>query len=568
MAERRTLTVGTAGHVDHGKTALVEALTGTNTDRLPEERRRGLSIELGFAELDLGERRLSLVDVPGHERFVRTMIAGAGAVNLYLMVVAADDGVMPQTREHATVLEALGVRAGVVALTKCEIAKPDARAAAAAAARELLPGIPVVEVCALTGAGLGQLREALSVAAARLDEEGRDRGSDEVVLHVDRRFTAHGHGTVVTGTLVSGEVTRGARLTVLPGGDEARVRALQVHNRATERAGAVQRVALNLTVGGNRRPARGDAIVSPRAPVFETYRLDVALHAGVAEEARRVQVHLGTRHATARLVSLGARFAQLRLEAPLLARGGDRVVLRQLSPPATIGGAGVVDPKPARHGPGVATERLRLLATGEPRELILAALAERRSIPRQAERLGRDRALAGALHRFPRQRWQAEIDGLVETGEVSERGEEIVLAAGAEKAPPRQEPPSHPLGPGVLEELRRGCFAPPAPPTIAAALGVDEKEVAAALKSLTSSGDVVRVGRRVFFAGECLEDATGQALELIRQRGGLTIAELRDELTLSRKYSQALLEHLDATRVTFRDGDVHRLRPNRSRRAS
>jgi selenocysteine-specific elongation factor len=569
MAEPRNLTVGTAGHVDHGKTALVEALTGTRTDRLPEERRRGLSIELGFAELDLGARRLSLVDVPGHERFVRTMIAGAGGVDLYLMVIAADDGVMPQTREHATVLEALGVEAGVVALTKCDLAGPEARAAAAAAARDLLPGVAVVEVSALTGVGIEALQEALAAVAADLDEGAADEAEvEDAVLHIDREFSSHGHGTVVTGTLGAGAVALGSRLQMLPGEAEVRVREVQVHNRPAERAAAVQRVALNLTLAGNRRPRRGDAIVGRHAPVFETYRLDVELLGDLREAAAaRYHVHLGTRHATARLVPLGDGFAQLRLEAPLLAAGGDRVAIRRLAPLETVGGARVVDPLPARHGPGVANERLVALSTAPARELLLAALAVRGALPRQAERFAREPALAGALHRFPRRRWQAEIDELLAAGEVRERGDAVVPPPAVEPPPaPAPPPTSHPLEGEVLEQLRQGGFAPPAPSAIADALDREEAQVAAALRALVAAGRAVRVKEKVFFAAEPLERATEIAADLLDREGELTIATLRDALATSRKYAQALAEYLDATRVTFRDGDVHRPRVGAGRR--
>ena len=250
------LTLGTAGHIDHGKTALVRALTGVDTDRLPEEKARGISIALGYAALDLPSGRLSVVDVPGHERFVRTMVAGATGIDLYLMVVAADDGVMPQTREHAAVLAALGISTGVVAVTKADIADPSPVVPEAAA---LLPDAPVVPVSALTGAGLDQLRDALSHAAARVvprSPEGALR------LHVDRAFTVRGAGTVVTGTLWSGEAARGDRVTILPAGREARVRTVEVHGEAVERAGAGQRVALNLAGVDRHEVARGDVIVS------------------------------------------------------------------------------------------------------------------------------------------------------------------------------------------------------------------------------------------------------------------------------------------------------------------
>src|SRR3954465_3365908 len=221
------LTLGTAGHIDHGKTALVRALTGVDTDRLPEEKARGISITLGYAPLELPAGRVSVVDVPGHERFVRTMVAGATGIDLYLMVVAADDGVMPQTREHAAVLAALGVTTGVIAVTKSDVAEP-ARAIAEAAV--LLPQAQAVAVSAVTGAGLDALRDALSQAAARVLPRSDDGA---LRLHVDRAFTIRGAGTVVTGTLWSGEAARGDRVTILPSGPPPRIRAVE------GRAGAV-----------------------------------------------------------------------------------------------------------------------------------------------------------------------------------------------------------------------------------------------------------------------------------------------------------------------------------------
>src|SRR5690349_1689250 len=233
----RPLTLGTAGHIDHGKTVLVRALTGVDTDRLPEERARGISIELGYAQLQLPSgRRLSVVDVPGHERFVRTMVAGATGIDLFLMTIAADDGVMPQTREHAAVLDALGVETGVVAITKCDLADPE-RASGEAA--ELLPGATIVPVSSRTGEGLDALRAALD----RVPVSGR-AADGPLRLHIDRVFTIRGAGTVVTGTLWSGTAMRGATVTVLPGGVKARIRAVEVHDAPVERAEAGQRVAL------------------------------------------------------------------------------------------------------------------------------------------------------------------------------------------------------------------------------------------------------------------------------------------------------------------------------------
>lgn len=363
------LTLGTAGHIDHGKTALVGALTGVDTDRLPEEKARGISIALGYAHLELPSgARLSVVDVPGHEKFVRTMVAGATGIDLYLMVIAADDGVMPQTREHATVLAALGVDVGVVAVTKADVADP-ARAAAEAAA--LLPEAEIVPVSSRTGVGLDVVRDALDRGAARVPS----RISDGALrLHVDRVFTIRGAGTVVTGTLWSGTAARGDHVTVLPSGREARVRSVEVHDEPVEHAEAGQRVALNLVGLDRDEVARGDVIVAARVASpgpAATYRVDVALTWATPDSrpdgGARIAVHHGTRESAARLVELGGRFFQLRLEEPIVPAAGDRLVIRSLAPPDTLGGGVVLDPAPRRHGPSRdLLARLARLERGEP----------------------------------------------------------------------------------------------------------------------------------------------------------------------------------------------------------
>ena len=363
---RPPLTLGTAGHIDHGKTALISALTGVNTDRLPEERSRGISIDLGYASLALSsDRRVSVVDVPGHERFVRTMVAGATGIDFFLMVVAADDGVMPQTREHAAVLAALGVSDGVVAITKADLADPS-RATAEVAA--LLPGAPAVTVCAPRREGLDGLRDALAGLAARLP--GRAGASGGVRLHVDRSFTVKGAGTVVTGTLWSGEVARGDELALLPAGRRVRVRGVQVHDAGVARAQAGQRVAVNLVGVRRSEVGRGDVLAALDGELAPSFRVDAALafpNTGARpEHGTRVQVHHGTREAPARLAELGGRFWQLRLEQPLVPAPGDRLVLRSVAPPDTLGGGVVLDAAPRRHGPSrELLARLSRLERGE-----------------------------------------------------------------------------------------------------------------------------------------------------------------------------------------------------------
>ncbi|MGZ6695407.1 MAG: selenocysteine-specific translation elongation factor [Solirubrobacteraceae bacterium] len=356
-------TLGTAGHIDHGKTALVAALTGIDCDRLPAEKARGISIELGYAALALASgRRVSVVDVPGHERFVRTMVAGATGIDCFLLVVAADDGVMPQTVEHAAVLRALGVAHGVVAITKCDAADP---ARAAAEARDLLgDGVEVVACSARTGAGVEDVRAAIARVVAGLGA----RAADDVapVLHVDRAFTIRGAGTVVTGTLWRGAIAAGDRLAVLPAGTPARVREVQVHDEPVQRAGAGQRVALNLAGVALGQVSRGDVVSAPRA-LAPARVLDCDLRLRGARHGMRVHVHHGTREAPARLADLGDGLWQARLERALLAADGDRVVVRSIAPPDTLGGGVVLDAAARRHGRRAdVLARLERRRRGEP----------------------------------------------------------------------------------------------------------------------------------------------------------------------------------------------------------
>jgi selenocysteine-specific elongation factor len=340
------LTVGTAGHVDHGKTWLVRALTGKDTDRLPEEQRRGISIELGYAPLELpGGLRMSLIDVPGHERFVRTMVSGATGIDLFLLVVDANEGGRAQTHEHLAILRLLGVTDGVVAVTKADAVEREALERALEEARELVPGAEVVAVSAKTGAGLDDLRAALARAALDVGAPAREGATR---LFVDRVFSLRGIGTVATGTLWSGSVGAGDELRAEPSGLTVRVRSVEVHDRPVERAAAGQRVAVALTGADRHRLTRGLALVEPGAYAVG-YRLDVALEelAPLADGAR-VRAHHGTTETTARVVRAGRPHVQLRLSDPVVAARGDRLILRAGT---TVAGAVVLDPSPSRREP-------------------------------------------------------------------------------------------------------------------------------------------------------------------------------------------------------------------------
>ncbi len=386
--------IGTARHVDHCKTTLVRALTGTDTDRLPEEKRRGISIELGFARLELPSgRRAAVVDVPGHERFVRHMVAGASGIDLVLLVVAADEGVMPQTREHLAIALLLGVRRGVVALTKCELVEPAWLALVEDDVRALLEGTtlaraPMVHVSALTGQGLDELRvlldQGLEHAAARLD-----RGLAR--LPVDRVFSVSGFGTVVTGTLTSGALQIEDRLELLPSRLPARVRGLEVHGSPVTRAAAGQRVAVNLVGVERAEVRRGDVLATPGAlgaHQLLAVRLQV-LPGHVLEHGQRLHLHLGTAEVLCRVTLLegeriaagGQGFGLLRLEEPLAAGRGDRFIVRSYSPLATLGGGVVLDVgRRYRRQRAEDLEALAVAERGDPAELLREAL--RGPVPR------------------------------------------------------------------------------------------------------------------------------------------------------------------------------------------
>lgn len=349
------LTLGTAGHIDHGKTTLINALTGVNTDRLPEEQSRGISITLGYAPMSLPSgRQLSVIDVPGHERFVRTMVSGVTGIDMFLMVIAADDGVMPQTIEHARILEVLGIQRGVMAVTKSELIDPDPAMQEAAV---LLPGCEMVGCSAVTGQGLDDLRAAIErVAASVPSRAGSERG---VVLHVDRAFTVTGRGTVVTGTLWSGRVSEGDTLTLMPEERTVRVRGVQVHNEQQPYADAGQRVAVNLSGVHFDEVHRGDTLTQPGL-LTPTSILDCRLQLTAAKHNMRVTVHHGTRAVPGRLAALGDDLWQVRLERPLLAADEDRLVIRRPAPPDTLGGGVVLNAHARRHGPkGELVQQLR-----------------------------------------------------------------------------------------------------------------------------------------------------------------------------------------------------------------
>src|SRR5437899_4812638 len=394
----KSVIVGTAGHIDHGKTALVKALTGIDADRLEEEKRRGITIDIGFAHLELpgqnGENlRLGFVDVPGHERFVRNMLAGIGGIDLVLLVIAADESIKPQTREHFDICRLLSVRQGITVLTKSDQVDAETLEVVRLEVEDFLRGSfldtsrsPIIPVSSLTGAGLDQLKQELIRAAAEV--HAKDSGA-LARLPIDRVFTMKGFGTVVTGTLISGIVRKDDELEVSPGKQRVRVRGVQVHGESAEQASAGQRTALNLAGIGTEQLARGMVLALP-ATFHSANRLDVSLsllHSAKPLKGRaRVHLHGYTSETIATVVLYDEKqiapgqtaLAQLRLADPVLLLPGDRFIIRQFSPVVTIGGGIVLDAASVRKTANSAHKGfLQVLASGDPASILRARIARR-----------------------------------------------------------------------------------------------------------------------------------------------------------------------------------------------
>jgi len=633
--------IGTAGHVDHGKSTLVHALTGIDPDRLREEKEREMTIDLGFAWLTLpnGEP-VGIVDVPGHRDFIENMLAGVGGIDAALFIVAADEGVMPQTREHLAILDLLGVGRGVVALTKVDVLGSMAESeewvelVTADVSETLegtaLEGAPIVPVSARTGQGLEELLAALQEMLAQA-EPRRDRGRPR--LPVDRVFTISGFGTVVTGTLADGCFEVGQEVELLPQGLKARVRGLQTHKQKVERAVPGSRVAVNLSGVSKGDLQRGNVVTAP-GWLRSTVLVDVQLrYLSSAQRPLRHNTQLkffsGAAETLAHVRLLGQKtlppgqtgWAQLRLQEPVALVKGDRFIVRLPSPPATVGGGIVVDPHPGRRHrrfhPKVLA-RLETLAQGSPAEILLQALERqgptlaRDLLPASglgelapdalAQLLDEDQAIAlgaqtGVQRPVPgnqllaaRTWWSALTDRFSRT--LASHHQKFPLRAGMGREALRSglkleakvfnasmaraaiegliveegatvRLPSHAvqLGPdqqlrvdALLARFRRQPHSTPSFKESVAAVG---EEV---LGVLIARGDLMQASPEVLFLPESYEEMVARVRAHIEKAGSITLGQTRDLFETSRKYAQALLEHLDEAGVTKRVGDERVLR--------
>jgi selenocysteine-specific elongation factor len=607
--------LGTAGHIDHGKSTLVTALTGIDPDRLAEEKLRGMTIDLGFAHVRLPTgRHIGIVDVPGHARFIRNMLAGAHGIDVVLLVVAADEGVMPQTREHLEIVDLLEVRHAVVALTKVDLVDEVWYELVEGEVREALKnttieGSPIHGVSAVTGQGLAELVTSLDAVFAAVEPKAdvaRPR------LPIDRVFTMSGFGTVVTGTLVDGAIATGDELQVLPGGATARVRGLQQHNEKVERAEPGNRVAANLIGVDKSEVERGDVLAWAGA-LQATRRLDARVRV-LASAPRGLRhgaellMHTGTVEVGCRAILLegdtiepGAQgFIQLYLARPIAAANGDRLILRIPSPSLTVGGGQINDVAPRKHPrhDAAVRESLERRAAGDvlreelrkyPRgvavsALLKATLASDADITRlDARRLGdwlfapeawsavADRAereltayhAAHPLRRgMPREElrsklglqagvFPAVLKSLAQEKRIEERDGEVAIPAHEVAVEGAGGPAAR-----LLELLGAQPFAPPSLGDAIRAAGATSETV----RSLVQRGDLVRLSEDIAFTRAAYDDALVAVKEVIAASGTVSVAQLRDRLGASRRPMLALLEHLDAVKVTRRVGDSRVLR--------
>jgi len=639
--------IGTAGHVDHGKSTLVLALTGIDPDRLREEKERQMTIDLGFAWLTLpGGESVGVIDVPGHIDFIKNMLAGVGGIDAALFIVAADEGVMPQTREHLAILDLLQVPAGVVALTKVdtvteegwlELIEADLRDTLAGTC---LGDAPIIPVSARAGIGLDRLKQALADALASVPPR-RDKGQPR--LPVDRAFSVAGFGTVVTGTVSDGAFRVGDEVEIVPGGLKARIRSLQSHKRSVELGLPGSRLAINLTGVHPDQLRRGMVVTRPgnlhATPLIDVRLRLIATNSPLTGEAvaplrhnQAVDFFSGAAETPARIRLLDAEqivpggegWAQLRLEEPVAVGPGDRFIIRQASPSITIGGGVIVNPHPRRRWrrfqPDVLAQ-LDTLARGTPEDLLLHALASAELSPLKAavERSGLDTATAestlarliadgqiiplgvvqpplvnstapalslGGWHALAGRMTDALVEYHAQYPLRPGLGREELKSRmqGREKWPAKlfNELMARAIAEGLIEEageyLRRPGFEisfapeqqakvdallaafrrqPYTPPSMAEAITQTDADIVSAL---VYRGTLARLSEDVLFEAKVYDEMVARIVAHIKEHGSMTVAQVRDTFSTSRKYALAIMEYLDEKKITRRVGDERVLR--------
>jgi selenocysteine-specific elongation factor len=630
----RDLILGTAGHIDHGKTSLVKALTGIDCDRLPEERARGITIDIGFAVLDVGDYRLGIVDVPGHERFIKNMLAGATGIDLALLVVAADDSVMPQTREHLEILQLLGLEQGVIALTKCDLVDETTLEVVELEIRDLVRGTflesaVIVRTSATTGQGIAELKAAIESACARAGERA---AGEWFRMAIDRAFVIQGHGTVVTGSVTSGHVGIGDEVQWLPHKQTVRVRSLHNHDRVVNEVHRGQRAALNLAGVHHEEVFRGQEIATP-GYLLPSRVLTVRLHC-LADVRRTIKhrgsirLHLGTAEVMGTLSLLdcdavepeGWALAQIFLEEPVMATWGQPYIIRGSSANQTLGGGQVLQPlaRKIRRRHLEILERIERLWSGDARvralevawfagfggfspadlvrsagigpsqtEVVIAKLRSDGELLELSLPGGRrlclhgdilralDERIIGVLNRWhadaplvsshDRQKVQSQLDYI---------GDEALVHAAVDRLiankrivgdlrrialadfRPKLSGNQRRLKDKLVAAYRDARCQPPDPAEFAGQAQGNAASLNDLLDLCVAEGDLVRIADDLYLHHDVEIDMRGKIAERLRAGNGLTVAEIRDLLSTTRKYAVPLCEYLDRIGITRRQGDL------------
>jgi selenocysteine-specific elongation factor len=635
MSEKEHVIIGTAGHIDHGKSSLVKALTGTDPDTLPEEKERGLTIELGFVFMDIPEyeKQIVFIDVPGHEKFVKTMVAGASNVDAVLFIIAADEGISVQTREHFDILELLGVGEGIIALTKSDLVDADRHERVRAEVGAFIHGTflesaPVIPVSSVTGAGLDDIKAALMAAGRRV---GKRDDCGYFRLPVDRVFVIHGFGTVIAGTVLSGGIKTGDRIEILPERIEAKVRGIQVHKAKRDISGLGKRTALNLHDIDKELLRRGQCAVMPGL-IAPATRIDARLRLlkQAPKELKmrdRIRLHIGTDEVIARVILLEkdkllpgeSMLAQFVLESPTAAFYKDRFIIRTFSPLNTIGGGEVLDIAPPRHKrfdaaalAGIrrfegaledAIEQFFMKTPDKSRTAEDAAVGlwtDRRAVRDVIQKLlnasrlkkilsERDeryiaaemwpallaKTLAAVKKYFAANphrpfmpladlrshlvrdadepMFKAAVEKLAVNGAVI-RKEGALTLPGFEA---RLQAKDQEFADRIEAIFRKAGYEPPLEEDVCRELRLPLNQFRKILGTLIKQGRLVRLDPKVTYHRDAFEKARAAVLEYLRLRRTITISEAKDILRVSRKYACAVLEYLDKTQITRRNGDVH-----------
>lgn len=620
----RYVILGTAGHIDHGKSSLVKALTGIDPDRLKEEKERGITIDLGFADLTYPEDlTVGIVDVPGHERLIRNMLAGAGGIDLVLLVIAADEGIMPQSREHLSICNLLKIKSGLIAITKSDLAEKDWLDLVIDETRDFvkdtfLEGAEIVPLSSKTGFNLDLLKEKIKEAALRVEP----KPVKEVFrLPIDRVFTLKGFGTVVTGTLISGSISLDEPVEILPSGLISRVRGLHSHGHAIQKAYAGQRVAINLQGVDKEALMRGDVAITPKT-ITPTRTIDARIelldNVPPLKSKSLVHLHISTSETIARVILYDREelkpkdscFCQLRLSDPVIALSGDRFILRRFSPVITIGGGTVLDPSPSRRKRTEGTNDLEMLEEG--------ALPEKIAVKVKKSGLeGMDlRSLSGWI-KADTPAIEGSIRILLDDGRLIKLDNRLLHIdvyrniTSAILNTVRDSHKKNPLIPGIQKEelrtqlkvpreiwgallsaikdiaaekdivhlrdfraastdeslissgiisvLEKARFQPPSKEEVSEALNVPIKTVTDMLKLLSKEGKLVRINDSMYITASVHTEMLGILRSFYAGHPSMTVAEFRDLLGTSRKYALPFLEYLDSNKMTLRVGDVRKL---------